>query len=86
MKAQKPRKKHGVAKGKVKGNTINKDARATLRTIYLPFDPDEDDPSEGSTLERIAQGGHPLLEAKHLHSNAAQCLKNYLYPLVKEPK
>lgn len=61
--------------------TIDKDAVAVLRARFLPFDPEEK-PSVASALSRIAEGAHPLLEARFLHSNAAQCMSHYLAPLL----
>lgn len=75
---------HPVQKHKETRNpTVNKDAIAVLRGKVLPFDP-QDEPSVEKMHERIAQGGHPLLEARAVFAGAEQVISHYLAPLITE--
>ena len=61
--------------------TVGKDAIGILRKRYLGFDPD-DEPNAGYLDERIALGGHPLLESRFVNQAAKQNLSHYLRPLL----
>ena len=61
--------------------TTDADAIAALRGRFLAFDPEED-PSPETTLARISDGAHPLIESRVLYANAEQCISHYITPLV----
>jgi hypothetical protein len=61
--------------------SVDKDAIGKLRGGFLGFDPEEE-PTETRLAERIALGGHPLLEARWVNQSARQNLSHYLLPLV----
>ena len=81
-KEKKKRRKSGEKAGQ-RSRTVDKDAVAEMRASVLPFDPEEAVTVETIT-GRIEAGGHPLMEARVLHGHAAQCVENYLAPLVVE--
>ena len=64
--------------------SIGKDAIAVLRRQFYDFDPDDE--KDGLTPEQvqrnIAQGAHPLLEARALYAGASQMMSHYLHPLL----
>jgi uracil-DNA glycosylase len=62
--------------------TVNKDAVAVLRGKTLPFDA-QDEVNVETMFARIAQGGHPLLEARVVYSEAEQVITHYINPLVE---
>jgi len=67
-------------KKKTKGPTADKDAIAGLKGYILPFDPKTEVTPE-LTRDRIAQGGHPFLEARALFSSSDFVVSHYLNPI-----
>lgn len=71
---------------KSKQRTVSKDAIATLRAQISAFDTDWEANNSASVpyiLQRIEEGGHPLLEALTLHGEAGHVLEHYLNPLIQ---
>lgn len=66
---------------KTRQPTVDKDAVAVMRQKYLPISINEE-PLVAATIDRIEQGGHPLLEARALNTTAEQCISHYLNPLM----
>ncbi|UOF78753.1 DNA polymerase [Caudoviricetes sp.] len=64
---------------------IDKDVLADLRRKFLDYDPDEE--RHGMTIEQfeqnVADGGHPLLEARALFQGAAQLKNHFINTLLK---
>ena len=72
-------------KKKTKAPTVDNDAIAGLRTLYLPFDPlweEKHGVTEGYILDRIAEGADPLLEARALFSANDYVDTHYLSKLL----
>lgn len=68
----------------IKTNTIDKDAIATLRNQWLPFDADREEQegfSQAYIQERVEQGAHPLLELRVMYAQNKQVISHYLSPL-----
>ena len=74
-------KKRGGRKAATVEVSVNKDAVGKLREGFLGFEPQEE-PTEQRLAERIALGGHPLLESRWVNQSARQNLSHYLLPLV----
>ena len=63
---------------KVKG--VGEDELAALRSRFLPVG--EEDLTPEVMTQRLADGAHPLIEARALHSGAKQIESHYLRPMV----
>lgn len=61
--------------------TMDEDAVAKLRGDILPFDPQQE-ATVDSTMQRIEEGGHPILEARVLYARATQYLSHYIEPML----
>ena len=61
--------------------SFDKDTVNELRSAFLPVDFNEELDAD-LAMERIAQGAHPLLEAKALWIRARILLSNYIKPLL----
>lgn len=61
--------------------SLGKETVTALRDAFLATKFNEQITAQ-TTFERIAQGGHPLLEAKALWQNTRVLLSNYLKPLL----
>lgn len=71
---------------KTRKPTIDEDAVAVLRGLHEPL-PDVDDETEhgitiAGTLQRVAAGAHPLLEARVLYAGALQAESHYIRPAL----
>jgi hypothetical protein len=79
----KKRAGHTIPKKITEGGetSFDKDSVDALRQVWLPIDQDQELTPE-LVEERIAQGAHPLLEAKALHGKARVYLANYIKPLL----
>ena len=63
--------------------TTDKDAIAALRRWHgTEFDPDEP-PTLEEANRNIAEGGHPLLEARYLMMGAQQAISHYIEPCLE---
>jgi len=64
--------------------SLDKDAVATLRSKYYPFDADQEE-KEGFSAEyvcdRVKLGAHPLLELRTMYAKNQQVTSHYLRPL-----
>ena len=61
--------------------SVDEDTIAKLRSMVLPFDPEEENTSD--TLDRrLAEGAHPLLESRVLYARAQQYLSHYVRPML----
>ena len=61
--------------------SFGKDTVNALRGCFVPL-PENEDLSVDYVVDRIAQGAHPLLEAKALHGRARVLMSNYIKPLL----
>lgn len=81
LTVQKSKNKHTKTK-----RSTDKDAIAALRASVLPFDGDYEantSITQEYVQQRLADGAHPLLEAKVLFTEAEQIQSHYLNPLMK---
>lgn len=68
---------------KTKKPTVDESAIVVMRNKYLVVDPLVEASTQG-TLDRIAAGGHPLLEALALYGAAEHAMSHYITPLHNE--
>lgn len=81
LTVQKSKNKHTKTK-----RSTDKDAIAALRASVLPFDGDYEantSITQEYVQQRLADGAHPLLEAKVLFTEAEQIQSHYLNPLMR---
>jgi len=61
--------------------SVDEDTIAKLRGAVLPFDP-QAEPTFELGMERIHEGGHPLLEMRVVYARAQQYLSHYIEPMM----